>query len=129
MANDILNYFIHLVAGLLFVSLFALVYTRVTPYDELKLIREGCTAAALSFSGALLGFVLTVASSITHSADFISFAIWAALAMAVQLAAFILISRLIPELEQSLCANNKAVGMLLGGVSLTFGIINAACLS
>ena len=58
MLADITNYFIHLVAGLLFVSLFALVYTRTTPYDELALIRQGCTAAAISFGGALLGFVL-----------------------------------------------------------------------
>lgn len=129
MFNDIYNYFIHLLAGLTFVCLFAVVYTRLTPYDELKLIREGCTAAALSFGGALLGFVLTVASSIAHSADFMTFAVWAALALVVQLAVYALIARLIPELEQSLCGNNKAVGTLLGGVSLTFGILNAACLS
>jgi putative membrane protein len=129
MPQDIINYFIHLVAGLLLVSVFVLVYTRITPYDELKLIRQGCISAAVSFGGALLGFVLTVASSITHSDNFMMFATWAALALAVQLAAYFLISRLIPELEQAMRADNRAVGLLLGSVSLTFGIVNAACLS
>jgi len=129
MPADIPNYFIHLLGGLLFVSAFVLVYTRITPYDELHLIREGGVAAALSFGGALLGFVLTVASSITHNDSLTAVAIWAALALAVQLAAYFLISRLVPELEQALADNNTAVGILLGGVSLTLGILNAACLS
>lgn len=129
MFNEIYNYVIHLLAGLVFVCLFAVVYVRVTPYDELQLIREGCDAAALSLGGALLGFVLTVASSITHSDNFFSFAVWAALAMVVQLLAYAVLARLIPDLPQSLSHNNKAVGALLGGVSLAFGIVNAACLS
>ena len=55
MPQDIINYFIHLVAGLLLVSVFVLVYTRITPYDELKLIRQGCISAAVSFGGDPLG--------------------------------------------------------------------------
>ena len=48
----ILNYLIHLLlaAGLLIV--FFIIYTRVTPYNEVLLIRQGNQAAALSLGGA-----------------------------------------------------------------------------
>jgi len=50
-------------------------------------------------------------------------------AMAVQLLVYGLVSRIMPEIHNELDNNNVAMGALLGGVSLTFGIINAACLS
>ena len=36
--------------------MFAAVYLKVTPFDELALIRDGNAAATLSFGGALIGF-------------------------------------------------------------------------
>ena len=50
-------------------------------------------------------------------------------AMVVQLLVYGMLSRLMPDLRQELENNNIAAGALLGGVSLAFGIINAACLS
>jgi putative membrane protein len=64
-----------------------------------------------------------------HNDNLMTFAGWASAAMAVQLLAYGVLSRILPELHQELENNNMAVGALLGGVSLTFGIINAACLS
>ena len=31
------------------------IYIKITPYDEIKLIRGGNTAAAISLSGAIIG--------------------------------------------------------------------------
>ena len=125
----IYNYVIYLLASLALMSVFSLIYTKITPYDEIKMIREGKAAAALSFLGALIGFSLTLASSILHNDSFVAFAAWAGAAMIVQLAVYTVLSRLIPDMHNSLESNNVAIGALLGGVSLTFGIINAACLS
>jgi putative membrane protein len=125
----IYNYVIYLLASLAMMSVFSLIYTKITPYDEIKMIREGKAAAALSFLGALIGFSLTLASSILHNDSFVAFAAWAGAAMIVQLAVYTVLSRLIPDMHNSLESNNVAIGALLGGVSLTFGIINAACLS
>lgn len=129
LSSYIYNYIIYLLASLAMISVFSLIYTKVTPYDELKMIREGQSAAAFSFLGALIGFSLTLASSIMHNDSLVAFAGWAGAAMAVQLLVYGVLSRLMPELHQELENNNVAVGALLGGVSLTFGIINAACLS
>jgi uncharacterized membrane protein YjfL (UPF0719 family) len=44
------------------------VYTRVTPHDEFKLIRDNDPAAAIALDLSLLGFVLPLVSAITHFA-------------------------------------------------------------
>lgn len=129
MPYQIDGYFLHLAAGLAMLGLFARVYTWITPYNELALIRGGSMAAALSLVGAMGGFALTLASSMVYSASFTAFCLWALLAATMQLAAYAVIARLVPSLPDDLANNNQAVGALLGGTSLIVGIINAACLS
>lgn len=129
LSTYIYSYVMYLLASVAMISVFSLIYTKITPYDEVKMMREGKSAAALSFLGALIGFSLTLASSILHNDSFVAFVAWAGAAMIVQLVVYAGLSRLIPDMHNSLESNNVAIGALLGGVSLTFGIINAACLS
>ena len=65
---DFCTYF---AAAVGFVAVFCQVYCWITPYDELKLVREGNVAPAISFGGALIGFVLPLYSAITHSVGFV----------------------------------------------------------
>ncbi|ATD59047.1 putative membrane protein [Janthinobacterium sp. 35] len=125
----ILNYLIHLLlaAGLLIV--FFIIYTRVTPYKEVLLIRQGNQAAALSLGGALLGFSATIASSLMHTADYQQFFAWAFGAMVVQLLAYVVTTRLLRMSKDQIESNNSAFGGLLGAISLSIGAINAACIS
>ena len=125
----ILNYLIHLLlaAGLLIV--FFIIYTRVTPYNEVLLIRQGNHAAALSLGGALLGFSATIASSLMHTADYQQFFAWAFGAMVVQLLAYLVTTRLLRMSKDQIESNNSAFGGLLGAISLSIGAINAACIS
>ena len=51
--------------ALALLAIFAAIYVRVTPYNEIALIREGNMAASISLSGALIGFVLPLASAIS----------------------------------------------------------------
>lgn len=122
-------YMKHLLSGLIMVGLFAAVYVRFTPFHEMPLIRRGCTAAALSLAGAIVGFSLTVASSILHNDHYLMFVAWGTLAAVVQVAAYLLIERSLPEMKAAIEANNVAMGALMGTVSLVVGVINAACLS
>ena len=125
----ILNYLIHLLlaAGLLIV--FFIIYTRVTPYNEVLLIRQGNQAAALSLGGALLGFSATIASSLMHTADYQQFFAWAFGAMVVQLLAYVVTTRLLRMSKDQIESNNSAFGGLLGAIALSIGAINAACIS
>ena len=122
-------YLIHLLSGFALLSIFFWIYTWVTPFDEIALIREGNTAAVFSLAGASLGFCLTLASSITHSDNFMMFLAWGAGAMAVQTIVYAVITRILPSMNHAIVNNNNGMGALHGTASLVLGIINAACLS
>jgi len=125
----ILNYLIHLILAAALLIAFFIIYTRVTPYNEVLLIRQGNQAAALSLGGALLGFSATIASSLMHTADYQQFFAWAFGAMVVQLLVYLVTTRLLRMSKDQIESNNSAFGGLLGAISLSIGAINAACIS
>lgn len=112
-----------------FVAVFLVVYTRLTPYREFRLIREGSTAAAASLSGALLGFTLPLASSIVHSVHPWDMMIWAAIALLVQLLVFLLVRFTLVDVTRRIPEGDVAAGVLLGAVSVCAGVLNAACMT
>ena len=123
-------YIIHLLSGLVLLGVFFWIYTKkITPFDEITLISQGNISAALSLGGALLGFCLTIASSILHSDSFLMFLAWGAGAMLVQALCYAAITRVLPQMNDAITQNNAAMGALMGAASLTVGIINAASLS
>lgn len=127
--SPILAYLVHLVVGLTMLGAFFTIYTRLTPYHEIDLIRQGNQAAAYSLAGAMLGFGLTVVSAILHNTKLIDFVFWSAGALFVQLLAYALCARMIPGIQDAIEEGNVAVGMAIGATGLSFGVINAACLS
>ncbi len=52
-------FIVYFCTGLVAITLFLFVYTRITPHDEFKLIRENVPGAAISLGFSLLGFVFT----------------------------------------------------------------------
>ena len=127
--NAILNYLVHLALAALLLVVFFKAYTWMTPYDEVKLIRQGNHAAALSLGGAMLGFSMTIASSILHTNDWQQFLAWAMGAMVVQALGYAVTTRCLKMAQDQIEADNSAFGGLLGTISLSIGGINAACIS
>ena len=123
------NYLLHLFSGLLMVGGFVAIYMWVTPFHELALIRQGVVAPALSLGGAVIGFSLTVASSILHNDHYLLFLVWCVSGLSVQVLAYALLARAFPRLPGQLASNNVAAGAAAGVVSLVVGIVNAACMS
>lgn len=125
----ILNYAIHLFLAALLLVMFFAIYTRITPYNEVLLIRQGNPAAALSLGGALIGFSMTIASSLIHTANYEQFFLWAFGAMVVQILAYFATSHSLKMSRDHIENGNTAYGGLLGSISLSIGAINAACIS
>jgi putative membrane protein len=124
--DDFLVYF---AVALALLAAFIATYVKITPQREIDLIREGNIAAAFSLSGSILGFVIPLASAITHSAGLVDMAIWGAIALVVQLAAFVAVRLLIPTISEDITKGNAAQGFFLGSVSLGVGLLNGACMS
>jgi putative membrane protein len=122
-------FLLYFAVGLALLAAFVFVYVRVTPYDEIALIRDGNTAAAISLAGALLGFVLPLASAIAHSVGWVDMVVWAVVAFVAQLAAYFAVSRLVPQFAAAIRAGRTASATLLAAVATAVGILNAASLS
>lgn len=123
-----INYLSYLGVSLVLLSAFYVLYTVITPIRELTLIRRGNIAAALSLSGALIGFSLTLAAAFASHAALPTAALWSLAAMVVQLLAYGLTTRLVGNASAAIEQDNLAVGLLVGAVSLSVGLLNAACL-
>ena len=112
------------------VFVFAAGYLHCTPPAELRLIRrEGNVACALSFGGALIGFCLALAASIRLSVSPPEFVLWGVIAAVIQILVYFVATRFVKDAGGELARNNVAVGAFLGAVSVSIGLLNAACLS
>ena len=110
-------------------GVYIVVYMWVTPHAEIKLIRENNLAAALAFSGSLIGFSLPVANTIAGSVGLIDCAIWGLLALVVQIVIYFIARIPMPKMSQRIESGEMASGVWLGSASLAGGLLNAACMS
>ena len=123
------NFIVYFVFGAALVALFLFLYTSLTTHRELALIRAGNTAAAVVMSGALLGFVIPLASIIAHSATIIDVVVWGIVALVVQLLGFLTARLVLPHLPQAITDGNVADAIFLAGLALALGILDAACMA
>ena len=125
-----LAFVVAFVAAGLFTVIFKVVYQWVTPYNEGKLIREGNVAAALALGGALVGYVLPLASALSNTVSLIEFCAWAALAGVLQIAAFTLVRVVVmKDVTARIEKGEVAAGVYLMSISLVVGVLNAACMT
>ena len=123
------NFAIYFVSATALTALFLVLYVNLTPHREIRLIREGNTAAAISLVGALLGFVIPLASIIAHSAGLVDVVIWGVIALAVQLIGFMVARMVLPHLPAAIEQGQVSDAIFLAGLSLALGILDAACMA
>lgn len=123
------DFLVYLLISLVLLALYMWIYVHITPYHEIRLIRDGNTAAAASLSGAIIGFTVPLASAVAHSVSLVDMVIWGAIALVVQLAAFVAARMLIPNLAMDIPAGKTAQGIFVGVLSLAVGVLNAACMT
>ena len=110
-------------------ALFVTLYVNLTPQHDIRLIRGGNNAAAVSLVGALIGFVVPLASVIAHSAAIIDLVVWGIIALLVQLGGFFVARLMLPHLPSAIRRGNVADAIFLAGLSLSLGILDAACMA
>lgn len=108
---------------------FLWVYMRVTPWDELRLIGAGNPAAAISLAGALLGFVMPLASVIAHAASWPDMIVWGIVALVVQALVCVIARISVPGLALAIETGKVPVATALAATSLAVGLLNAACIT
>jgi putative membrane protein len=123
------NFLLYFGVALGFEAIFIALYMAVTPHHEAALIKQGNTAAAISLTGAVLGFTLPLASVIAHSVSLLDMAVWSVVALVVQLAVYLLVNLLLREISRRIEEGNIAAATTLAAASLAIGVINAASMT
>jgi putative membrane protein len=123
------DFLLYVALSIGFVVLYLAIYVRATPYREFALIRAGNAAAAASLSGSLLGFVLPLASAVIHSVNPWDMALWAVIALAVQIVVYVVVRLIVPDVTRHIPEGKVGAGVFLGSVSLAAGILTAACMT
>jgi putative membrane protein len=125
-----LDFLLACLAAGVFTVLFKMIYSAVTPYNEGALIKQGNMAASVALWGAVLGYVLPLASALAHTVSLIEFVAWAALAAVIQIVTFVVVRKIaLHDVKARIEAGDMAVAVYLAGLSLAVGMINAACIT
>ncbi len=115
--------------SLLALVIFKKIYTMITPYDDWQLVKDQNMAAAATLFGAIIGFSIALSSAASQSVSLLDFAIWAVVALIAQLIAFALVRLYMPKIVQRIKAGELPAGVVLGGVSIAIGLLNAGSMS
>ncbi len=123
------EFLLFFVAAAALTLIFVVLYTRVTRHNELSLIKKNSTAAALAFSGSLIGFALPLASTMINSVTVVEMVLWGLVALIVQVLVYLVIRLPMPRISERIEADEVAAGIWLGSCSIVAGILNAAAMT
>ena len=119
--------FLGTAVGLLVVAM--AIYLMITPYHEIRLIRQGNQAAAYSFGGTAIGMAIVLHGTASGTFDVMELAAWGGVGLIGQIVVFLVVSVMIPGLRKGLEEDQVAYGVLLGALSISMGVLNAGALS
>jgi putative membrane protein len=106
-----------------------MVHSLLTPHKEVRLIREGNSAAAVSFAGVILGLALPLSRSLQASTSAIETIIWGLAISVVALLVFRVIDLMLRGLPQRVQEGDVAAAALLTTAKLAAALILAAAVS
>jgi len=119
------HFFAFLGMGLLSLTVFWSLYTLVTPYDELALIKAGNLSAAIILAGAVIGFAIPIGVAMSKSETVMELAQWGAVALLVQMLAYLVLRLVHRDLHHAIEQNRVSVALWGATLSLAAGIVNA----
>lgn len=125
------NFAIYFALSLVLLFAFKVLYSKVTPQDEWKLVKEDKNqAAAIGFGGALIGFTIALGGAVSNSESLVDFLVWAIVAVIAQLIAFAFLRfTFMPKIAERIENQEVSAGIMLAAVSIGVGILNAACMT
>ena len=104
-------------------------YIKITPYDEIELVRAGNSAAAASLAGAIIGLAVPLAFSMASSVTVWEILIWGPVTLFLQLIAFRLTDLMLRDLPKRITDGEMGAALLLISIKLAVAAINAAAVT
>jgi putative membrane protein len=127
--SGIPNFFLYAAVGIALSFVFAVIYIRITGHDEIALIREGNTSAALALGSSLIGFALPLSKAIAQASSVPDCILWGVMALVVQIIAYAVARWIIPDLSRKIGQNMLAAAIIVAAISIVAGMLNAASMT
>jgi putative membrane protein len=122
-------FIVHFGTALIVLAIAVRIYIAITPHQEIKLIREGNTAAAVSLAGAIIGLALPLAFCLKGSVSLQDIVIWGSAILAIQLVTYFIVDRIIGNISENIAQQKMAPVIFLLSIKLAIAIINAAAIA
>jgi putative membrane protein len=126
---DIGAHMLYFLVSIVLVIVFIAIYTAITPYREITLIRHGNTAAAISLGGAVIGYSVPLAYAVAQSGSIVDMLTWSLVALVAQLVAYAITRLLLPQLPADVNEGKLAPAIFLAALSIAIGVLNAAAMT
>ena len=104
-------------------------YVKITPYDDIALIKTGNTAAAVSLSGAIIGFALPLAFAMASSVTVYEILIWGPVTLLLQLVAYRITDAVLNDLPKRIVEGEIGPAIFLVSIKIAVAAINAAAVT
>lgn len=119
----------HFGTALLMLGVAVYIYERITPYDELELVKQGNVAAAISLSAGILGLAIPLAVCLAGSINIWDIIVWGVVILLIQIIAFYLANLIIDNLQERIENNEIGAAILLFSGKISVALLNAAAIS
>ncbi len=120
---------LHFSLTMLMLGLGAIIYVLVTPYHEIKLIKQGNSAAALSLSGALIGMGIPLSVAMAGSVNAFDILVYGAVSLVLQLAAYRVTDFVLKGIPERIENGEISAAITMVGIKISISLINAAAVS
>jgi putative membrane protein len=105
------------------------IYMWITPYADIRLVREGNTAAAVALGGAFLGLAVPLAGSLAGSVTTLDILLWGIATLVVQLISFKVVDLVLRGLPKRISEGEMSAGVFLAFVNVSVGAIVATAVT
>jgi putative membrane protein len=112
--------------GLVLFALACGAYALLSPHQEIRRIREGETAAAVSFGGALIGLAIPLAATMIATTSLAGLGLWGTAALVLTLLEFRVVDVALAGLPQRMHDGEVAAAVVLVAAKLAVALILAA---
>jgi len=113
-----------IVVGLLVGGVF--LYITLTPYDDIKLVKDGNIASAISLFGIIVGLAIPLAFCLSQTSEVADILFWGSFTVAIQLLAFKVCDWMLSDLSGRIERGEISAALVLLAVKLAVAFINSA---
>lgn len=101
-------------------------YIKITPYDDMKLVKEGNIASAISLFSIIVGLAIPLAFCLTQASEVPDILFWGSFTVAIQLFAFKVCDWMLSDLSGRIERGEISAAIVLLAVKLAAAFINSA---